>query len=44
MELQIALTNLFDRFPGLTLTIGQDELEWMPGRLLSGFRAVPVSW
>lgn len=44
MEMQIALTNLFDRFPTLKLACTEDELEWMPGRLLSGFRTVPVTW
>ncbi|SDL64392.1 Cytochrome P450 [Lentzea albidocapillata subsp. violacea] len=44
MELEIALTNLFDRFPKLELAIAENELDWMPGRLLSGFREVPVIW
>ncbi|MFF5368057.1 hypothetical protein [Streptomyces sp. NPDC013187] len=43
MEMQIALTRWFDRFPPLQLAWPEDELEWMSERLLSGFRTVPVT-
>ena len=42
LEAQIAFTALLDRFPGLRLATGPDELAWRPGTLLRGLRELPV--
>jgi cytochrome P450 len=43
-ELQIALGSLLQRFPGLVLAVGEDELNWRPRLGLRGPSAVPVRW
>jgi cytochrome P450 len=42
LEAQIAFTALLDRFPGLRLATGPDELPWRPGTLLRGLHHLPV--
>jgi cytochrome P450 len=44
MDLQVALSALFDRYPGLRLAVPEDQLEWKPGMAVRGPVALPVSW
>lgn len=41
-ETEIALTALFDRFPGLALDCPPDALRWRPSMRSRGLRALPV--
>ncbi|KIH99211.1 monooxygenase [Streptomonospora alba] len=43
-ELQISLSTLFRRFPGLALDAEADELEMTRGMMVHSLRELPVSW
>lgn len=42
LEAEIAFTALFKRFPNLQLAVAPEQLEWRPGMLMRGVRALPV--
>lgn len=44
MELQVALTVLLDRLPGLRLAVDERDLTWKTGLLVRGLRTMPVTW
>jgi cytochrome P450 len=44
MELQVALTTLLARLPGIHLAVDEKELPWKSGLLVRGLRAMPVAW
>jgi cytochrome P450 len=44
MELQVALSTLLRRMPGLRFAIAEEELPWKTGRLVRGLEQLPVSW
>jgi cytochrome P450 len=44
MDLQIALTTLFDRFPDLRLAVPEDQVEWKSGLAVRGPVTLPVTW
>ncbi|GGO90708.1 cytochrome P450 [Wenjunlia tyrosinilytica] len=43
-ELQIGLRTLFERFPGLHLTVPPQELRWRMTAALGGYEEIPVAW
>lgn len=43
-ELEIALTSLITRFPGLALQCSLDDLRWHEGFLVRRLESLPVSW
>ncbi|MFJ2867575.1 cytochrome P450 [Kitasatospora sp. NPDC087314] len=43
-ELQIALSTLFRRLPGLRLAAAPDKLEFRSESLIYGMRSLPVTW
>ena len=44
MDLQVAMTALLDRFPGLHLTVPEDQVRWKTGMAVRGPVALPVGW
>jgi cytochrome P450 len=44
MDLQVALTALFDCFPGLHLAIPPSQVEWKTGMAVRGPIALPIGW
>ncbi|KUJ65960.1 cytochrome [Streptomyces albus subsp. albus] len=44
MEVEIALTTLLERFPGLSLAVPREELRWRPAIRARGLISLPVSW
>jgi cytochrome P450 len=44
MELQVALTVLTRRLPGLAPAVPPEELKWKSGRLVRALSALPVTW
>jgi cytochrome P450 len=44
LELQMALTTLLARLPGLRLAVDVEELTWKSGGLVRGLAALPVAW
>ncbi|MER8044490.1 cytochrome P450 [Streptomyces sp. NPDC094032] len=44
LMLQIALPAIFRRLPDLRLAVPDDELRWLPDRLLTGYESIPVTW
>ncbi|SMD22659.1 cytochrome P450 [Kibdelosporangium aridum] len=44
MDIQVALTALLARLPGLRLAVPADEVEWRTGMALRGPIALPISW
>jgi cytochrome P450 len=44
MELQVALTGLIQRFPGLELAAPVEEIVFKQGRLVRGLASLPVRW
>ncbi|SDH41298.1 Cytochrome P450 [Sinosporangium album] len=44
MEMQVALTGVLRRFPGLTLACDPLELKRSSGVMIEGFEEVPVTW
>jgi cytochrome P450 len=42
VEALTALPALFDRFPGLRLAVGEDELRQVPSFIAFGWREIPV--
>jgi cytochrome P450 len=44
MELQVALSTLLARFPGLHIAVPEDELAWHSGIMMRGLKALPVAW
>ncbi|ARZ66533.1 cytochrome P450 [Streptomyces albireticuli] len=44
METEIALAALLERFPGLTLDVPREELEWRPSMRARGLISLPVRW
>jgi cytochrome P450 len=44
MELQVALSTLVRRMPGLRFAVAEEELPWKTGRLVRGLKQLPVTW
>jgi cytochrome P450 len=44
LELQVSLSVLLDRLPGLTLAVDEEDLAWRKGVTLRGLVALPVAW
>ncbi|MBT2387081.1 cytochrome P450 [Streptomyces sp. ISL-11] len=44
METETALAVLLERFPGLTLDVPREELEWRPSMRARGLISLPVRW
>ncbi len=44
MDLQVALTALLARFPGLRLALPEDHVQWKTGMAVRGPVTLPVSW
>ena len=44
VEISLALTGLFDRFPDLRLARPYESLEWRSYAHLGGIEEVPVTW
>lgn len=44
LEGQVALQQLFQRLPGLTLAVPRAELQWRSGVLFRGLKELPVRW
>lgn len=44
LMLKIALPAIFRRFPDLHLAAPENELRWLPDRLLTGYEAIPATW
>jgi cytochrome P450 len=44
MEGRIAIRTLLERCPCLAPDAGAGELDWIPGMLIRGVRALPVRW
>ncbi|ANW22217.1 cytochrome P450 [Streptomyces clavuligerus] len=44
LMLNIAVPALFRRVPELRLAVAEDELSWLPDRLLTGYASIPVTW
>lgn len=44
MEARIAITELLDRAPNLTLAVRPEQLEWRGGLVLRGLRSLPVAF
>lgn len=42
LEGEIAIDGLLKRFPGMTLAVPEDELDWRPGMIVRGVRELPV--
>jgi cytochrome P450 len=42
VELQVALTSLFARFPDLRLAVPADEVPWKVGSAVWGLEALPL--
>ncbi|MFE6894370.1 cytochrome P450 [Streptomyces sp. NPDC057694] len=42
LEATIALRSLFERFPGISLAVGGDELEPLGSFIINGYRELPV--
>ncbi|MFJ9646021.1 cytochrome P450 [Streptomyces sp. NPDC101206] len=43
-ELQIALTTLLRRYPGLRLAVPEEHLSWKAGLMVRGLHTMPVTW
>ncbi|MEU7280212.1 cytochrome P450 [Streptomyces sp. NPDC045431] len=43
-EMEIALTSLFDRLPGLRLAAPAEEIPFKPGDTIQGMLELPVTW
>ncbi|HKS48050.1 MAG TPA: cytochrome P450 [Amycolatopsis sp.] len=44
MEMQVALSSLLARFPGLKLAVDADEVPWQKGHLTRAPLTLPVAW
>jgi cytochrome P450 len=44
IELQVALTTLLRRLPGLRLAVPADQIPWRTGERVRGVSALPVKW
>ncbi|GAA2807786.1 cytochrome P450 [Crossiella cryophila] len=44
VELQLVLSALISRFPGLHLTVPAEEVPWRTARLVNGVSSLPVGW
>lgn len=44
VELQIALTTLLRRYPGLRLAVPEENLSWKAGLMVRGMHTMPVTW
>jgi cytochrome P450 len=44
VELQVAITALIRRLPGLKLAVAESELPWKNGMLVRGLKELPVTW
>ncbi|MFE2152445.1 cytochrome P450 [Streptomyces lavendulae] len=44
VELQIALTTLLRRYPGLRLAVPEESLSWKAGLMVRGMHTMPVTW
>jgi cytochrome P450 len=44
MELELAISALFDRIPTLRLAVPVEELELRPGSTIQGVNSLPVTW
>ncbi|MFJ8630557.1 cytochrome P450 [Streptomyces sp. NPDC093568] len=43
-EMEIALSTLFDRLPGLRLAVPAEEIPFKPGDTIQGMLELPVTW
>lgn len=44
LELQVALSVLLERLPGLSLNVPEEQLSWRAGNALRGLVALPIRW
>ncbi|MFI1973190.1 cytochrome P450 [Streptomyces cinnamoneus] len=44
MEAEVMLSTLLNRFPGLRLAVGEEEMRWRRGSINRGPEALPVTW
>ncbi|MEV3949814.1 cytochrome P450, partial [Streptomyces halstedii] len=44
LELEVILTALLDRLPGLRLAVPVDQLTLRPGTTIQGVNELPVTW
>jgi cytochrome P450 len=44
MDIQVALTALLDRLPGLRLAVSEDQVQWKTGLAVRGPVALPIGW
>jgi cytochrome P450 len=44
MDIQVGLSMLLARLPGLRLAVAEDELEWKTGLAIRGPLALPIAW
>ena len=44
MDLQVALTALLDRFPGLQLAVAEADIHWKAGMAVRGPVTLPIGW
>jgi cytochrome P450 len=44
LEMRIAYTSLFTRFPGLRLAVEPDEIPLRTGMAVHGVQRLPVTW
>jgi nocardicin N-oxygenase len=44
LEMEVALSALFERFPGLRLAVPPEQLRWRHFAALGGLYELPVSW
>jgi cytochrome P450 len=43
-EIEMAVTSVFERFPGLRPAVEPDELSWRQASLVYGLDRLPVTW
>jgi len=44
LEMRIAYPALFDRFPGLRLAVGSEQIRFRPSSMVFGLETLPVTW
>ncbi len=44
MEAEVMLSTLLERFPGLRLAVGEEEMRWRRGSINRGPESLPVAW
>jgi len=43
LEASLTIGSLIERHPGISMALGDDELDWNSGFFLRGVRALPMS-